>query len=92
MVVWMFFYVFTVSADEPVKAKTCVACHGEQGISNNELWPNIAGQKAQYLEKQIKEFKNGKRSDPLMTGIAKGLSDKEIHELAEFYSQLKGAP
>lgn len=77
---------------EPPKAKTCVACHGEKGISANALWPNIAGQKAEYFEKQIKEFRDGKREDQLMTNIAKDLSDQEIKELATYYSKLKGCP
>jgi cytochrome c553 len=68
-----------------------VACHGEQGISSNDLWPNIAGQKEKYMIKQIKEFKAGKREDALMTNIAKDLSDKEIDELAAYYSKLKGS-
>lgn len=79
-------------AQEPPKAKTCVACHGEKGVSSNPLWPNIAGQKDQYIEKQIKEFRGGKREDQLMTNIAKDLTDKEIKDLAAYYSKLKACP
>lgn len=71
--------------------ETCVACHGEAGISSNSVWPNIGGQKREYLVLQLKAFKTGKRTDVLMSPIAKMLSDSEIEELAEYYANLKGA-
>ena len=52
------------------KSATCVACHGMDGHSANPLWPNLAGQKDQYLIKQMKDFRDGKRSDPVMAPMA----------------------
>ncbi|MCB1668129.1 MAG: cytochrome c [Porticoccaceae bacterium] len=71
------------------KAAMCVACHGANGISTNDMWPNLAGQKEGYLAKQMKDFRDGKRNDPLMGSMAKGLSDADIANLAAYYSGLK---
>ncbi|STX27652.1 cytochrome c4 [Legionella beliardensis] len=85
---------FTVQAADnttvaPAKAATCVACHGPQGNSTNPLWPNIAGQHASYLEKQLYDFKKVKTRDvPVMTTIAATLSDQDIKELAAYYAKL----
>ena len=83
---------FTLAADaEAGKAKSasCVACHGANGISNNDLWPNLAGQKEGYLAKQMRDFRDGKRNDPLMSAMAKPLSDADIDNLAAYYASLK---
>jgi cytochrome c553 len=71
------------------KSATCTGCHGANGISANPLWPNLAGQKAAYLVKQMKAFRDGSRSDPVMTPMAKPLSDADIENLAAYYSSLK---
>ena len=70
------------------KAAMCAACHGATGISNNPLWPNLAGQKEQYLVKQMKAFRDGQRQDPSMSPMARGLSDADIENLAAFYAGL----
>jgi cytochrome c553 len=71
-----------------VKSATCAACHGAEGISANEIWPNLAGQKGAYLVKQLKAFKDGTRSDPMMSPMAAPLSDEDIENLAAYYSSL----
>jgi cytochrome c553 len=71
------------------KAAMCVGCHGAAGISNNPVWPNLAGQKGPYIVKQLKAFKSGSRKDPLMDSTSKGLSDADIENLAAYYSSLK---
>lgn len=71
-----------------VKAQQCVACHGEKGITSNPQFPNLAGQNATYLEMQLNDFKSGKRNDPIMSPIAKTLSDQDIADLALYYSNL----
>jgi cytochrome c553 len=70
------------------KAATCAGCHGPAGVSANPLWPNLAGQHAAYLAKQIKAFREGTRSDPMMSPMAKPLSDQDIEDLAAYYSSL----
>lgn len=70
------------------KSAACAGCHGPAGISNNEMWPNLAGQKEGYLIKQLKAFRDGTRSDPVMSGMAKPLSDEDIENLAAYYASL----
>ncbi len=70
------------------KAAACVACHGPEGISNNPEWPNLRGQKEKYIIKQLKAFKAGTRSNPLMTPQAKMLSDQDIENVAAYWSSL----
>ncbi|TNF04720.1 MAG: c-type cytochrome [Gammaproteobacteria bacterium] len=70
------------------KAMACAACHGAAGISSNEAWPNLAGQKAGYLVKQLKAFRDGTRNDPVMSSMSKTLSDPDIDDLAAYYSSL----
>jgi len=70
------------------KATPCVACHGQQGISVNPLWPNLAGQHAAYLKKQLHDYKEGtKRSSAMMAALVAGLTETDMAELASFYSQ-----
>jgi len=71
------------------KSAMCAACHGPAGISVNPLWPNLAGQQEAYLAKQLNDFKSGKRNDPVMSGMAKPLSDADIANLAAYYASLK---
>ena len=68
------------------RSALCAACHGAAGISANELWPNLAGQKEGYLIKQMKAFRDGVRSDPLMSPMSKALTDADIENLAAFYT------
>ena len=72
----------------PPKAAVCATCHGPDGISSNSLWPNLAGQKREYLIKQLEDFRSGARKDPLMAGQAASLSDEDIESLADYYSSL----
>lgn len=71
------------------KSVVCAACHGQAGISANGMWPNLAGQKEVYLVKQIKAFKSGFRKDPSMKPMVSSLTDKDIANLAAYYSSLK---
>ena len=70
------------------KAAVCAACHGINGVSFNPLWPNLAGQQTAYLEKQLKDFREGRRTDASMSAMAKPLSDEDIANLAAYYSGL----
>ena len=70
------------------KAASCAGCHGASGISNNPMWPNLAGQQSGYLVKQMKAFRDGDRSDPMMSPMAKPLSDADIDNIAAYFSGL----
>ena len=69
-----------------IKSAMCASCHGVNGISMSPLWPNLAGQKEQYLIKQIKAFRDGTRKDPMMAPMVAALSDADIENLAAFYA------
>lgn len=71
------------------KSMICSACHGAEGISSNDIWPNLAGQKYGYLVKQIKAFRDGVRIDPTMKPMVSNLSDEDVDNLATYYSGLK---
>jgi len=71
------------------KSATCAACHGADGNSVNPAWPRLAGQHPQYIEKQLKDFKSGKRKDPTMTAMAMPLSDADIANLAAYFASQK---
>jgi len=74
------------------KAKTlCAGCHGPTGISVNPLWPNLAGQKSDYLAKTMRDYQNGQRQDPNMSALAQTLTAEEIVELADYYAALDPA-
>jgi len=77
------------AAKGKAKAAVCSACHGANGISSNPLWPNLAGQKEQYLIKSIKGFRDGDRKDPSMAPMVANLSDDDIENLAAYFSQKK---
>ena len=70
------------------KSIVCSACHGAEGNSVSPMWPNIAGQNAKYMVKQLNAFKAGSRSDPLMTSQAMLLSDQDMRDVAVFYESL----
>ena len=91
----LFFLPFlAVSAGDAKKGKAksavCAACHGQNGLSNNPLWPNLAGQKEAYLIKQIKAFKSGERKAPTMAPMVANLTEEDIKDLAAYFSSLKG--
>lgn len=70
------------------KAAMCASCHGSNGISAIDMWPNLAGQKTAYLIKQLRDFRDGSRNDAVMAGMSKALSDEDIENLAAYYNSL----
>ncbi|WP_022942549.1 c-type cytochrome [Psychromonas hadalis] len=74
------------------KSVTCVACHGDDGNSPSNLYPKIAGQHKSYLAKQLTQFKNGERSDPIMIGMVAALSEQDIEDLAAYYASQTATP
>ncbi len=71
------------------KAGACAGCHGPDGTSFAPMYPNLKGQKAAYIEKQLKAFKSGERKDPIMAGMAAPLSETDMADLAAYYESLK---
>ncbi len=71
------------------KAAACGACHGADGNSVNPMWPKLAAQHAPYLVKQLKDFKSGARKNAIMSPQAAALSDKDMQDLAAYFSGQK---
>lgn len=68
------------------KAQACAACHGADGNSSSGAFPNLAGQSWRYIYVQLKDFKEGRRSNPLMTPMAMPLSRQDMIDIANFYA------
>ena len=72
------------------KAAACTACHGQNGISVNAAWPTLAGQHEEYLEYALTQYRNGGRTDPVMTAQAALLAEEDIPLLARYFASLEG--
>ncbi|WP_336491766.1 c-type cytochrome [Methylobacterium nigriterrae] len=67
-------------------AQVCTACHGERGIASDPQNPNLAGQSAIAIYKQLHDYKSGTRVHEVMTGIAQGLEDQQIVDVAAHFA------
>ena len=74
------------------KAQTCAACHGLDGNSTNSVWPKLAGQHAEYLMKQLRDFKSGKRENAQMSPMAANLGDQDMQDLSAHFSAQSVTP
>ena len=87
-----------IEAGKAKVAAVCAACHGANGVSVNDIVPNLAAQRAGYIEAQLKAFKDGTRraSGPaspatIMTVIATQLTPDEVANVAAYFASLPGA-
>ena len=80
------------AAQVPARAAICAACHGEGGSSAITTNPILAGQTARYLYLQLRDFQEGRRSDPQMSPMAAGLTRDEMRELADYFAAQKPKP
>lgn len=72
------------------KAKeVCAACHGIDGKSADPNNPRLAGQWRDYLEKALRDYKSGERTNAIMVNFAKALSKQDIENLAAYYAAQK---
>jgi cytochrome c553 len=71
-------------------ATVCAACHGTNGISVSDTIPNLAAQRAGYLEAQLKALKDGARKNPVMNAIAAQLSPADMRNLAAYFAAQPG--
>ena len=70
----------------------CVACHGTDGNSGTPANPKLAQQHPEYLVKQLREFKSGKRANAIMMGFASGLSEDDMKNIAFWLASQKAKP
>jgi cytochrome c553 len=71
------------------KAPMCQACHGIDGLSKVPDAPNIAAQTEPYIVAQLQAFKAGARKNDAMSVVAPSLSDKDIEDLAAYFSAIE---
>lgn len=72
------------------KSQVCQACHGVDGKSIDPSYPNLAGQYADYMQKALADYRAGRRTNPIMMGIAGPLTDQDIKDLAAWYASQEG--
>jgi len=71
-------------------AAVCAACHGANGVSVSEAIPNLAAQRAGYIQAQLKALKEGARKNPIMNAIAAQLSPEDMANVAAYFAALPG--
>ncbi|MFM7522974.1 MAG: c-type cytochrome [Betaproteobacteria bacterium] len=69
------------------KAEACVACHGPIGNSQVGTFPVLAGQSDRYIYLQLRDYKESRRSNPIMSGIAAGLEKQDMKDIAAYFSK-----
>jgi cytochrome c553 len=93
--VWLAFPAQAAGSADAAKAKVsmCIGCHGIPlyRTAYPEVYsvPKIAGQSPEYIVKALQAYKTGERSHPSMTGIARGLTDADMADLAAYYGKSK---
>ena len=81
-----------VAAPAPELLSACQACHGRDGVSDTASVPNLAGQKRDYLVRQLEAFKQGTRKNDLMSAVAAQLDGPQMLQLAQHWSRQPAAP
>lgn len=71
------------------KALMCQTCHGLDGKAKIPEAPNLAGQSEIYLIKALKDYRSGARKNDMMSLVAPTLKDKDIDDLAAYYSAIE---
>ena len=72
------------------EANSCIGCHGVDGNSEVPTFPRIAGQYEDYLYQSLKSYKNGKRNNAIMNGVASTLNDDQMKKLSKYFASQKG--
>lgn len=84
--------VFLQGGSQP-GATACMACHGRDGLGVAPAgFPRLAGLSAQYLSKQLSDFKEGKRVSPVMQPLASALTPDEITSVTTALAAMPAPP
>ncbi|MGQ8364533.1 c-type cytochrome [Glaciecola sp. 1036] len=95
--IWFALFSLSACGEPPIqgdakagenKSTICSNCHGENGISRIPIYPNLRGQKEQYLVLALKAYRSGERVNMAMTSHAQKLTDQDIADLAAYYANL----
>ncbi|SMB29241.1 Cytochrome c4 [Sterolibacterium denitrificans] len=87
----------TAAAEPPLRSVAeivggrCALCHGANGESASAIYPRLAAQHPEYLAKQLRDFRDGRRKSDTMSDMARDLRDEEITALAAFFSSKPAA-
>ncbi|HTQ00620.1 MAG TPA: cytochrome c [Casimicrobiaceae bacterium] len=75
-----------IEAGKKKVQEVCAACHGiDGGTPTTPDYPKLAGQYPDYLAKALRDYKSGRRKNPIMAGMAQGLTDKDIENVSEYF-------
>jgi len=72
------------------KAQACTACHGNNGVSMEPIWPTLAGQHEDYLLQALNGYRDGSRVDPVMSAQAAMIAEEDVAVLAKYFASLDG--
>lgn len=95
-VAWTLETVRLIRNADPEQGKalsgTCAGCHGPEGVAVAPTFPHIAGQRPDYLYKQLMDYKNGSRQNAIMQGMVAALDEQAMANLAAYYASLSPPP
>ena len=75
-----------IDAGKKKVQEVCAACHGQDGATpTTPDYPKLAGQYPDYLAKALRDYKSGARKNPIMAGMAQGLTDNDIENVAQYF-------
>jgi cytochrome c553 len=77
---------------QEISSTVCMACHANDGSRGLPTFPILQGQHAEYLVKQLTEFKAGKRANAIMAGFSATLSEADMKNVAAFYASKQAKP
>lgn len=90
---WLCVPCLAVAQSVPERFQSlCQSCHGEGGVSTTSLTPSLAGQPSFYAVTQLFLFREGRRANPLMSAMAKGMSDSDLRAFSEYIGKLPPPP
>jgi len=73
--------------DIEAKVQLCAACHGQNGVPTDpKTIPIIWGQQASYIFKQLRDYRNGERSGPIMVSIAKDIKEEDLRGISAYFA------
>ena len=78
------------AAGQEIAKKVCAACHGADGNSASADFPKLAGQQADYIVKSLQGYKAGTRKNPIMAPMGANLSQRDMENLAAYFSSQPG--
>jgi cytochrome c553 len=77
-----------IEAGKKKVQEVCAACHNMDGISTIAEYPKLAGQYPEYMAKALRDYKSGARKNPVMAGMAAGLTQKDIDDVSAYFASL----